>query len=237
MRFLDSVDTNVLTPIFSVLALGNLLLAVFNLFPGYPLDGGRVLRAYLRRGGSDVNEATILTGRIGQTIGVVMIIFGVFIALAFADFVTGFWTILIGLFLFDAAKSIIQQANEQEQLTVEDVMQLPVVVSPETTVLSFVDNVLPFHRQTAFPVAKDRQLYGILVLRDLKKLTRENFHTTEVSEIMRPITTKHFVDVSTLLSEARALMRTNGISAVGVVDEKGSLVGFMQSKKIKQKFN
>lgn len=235
MTLFDFAGTNILKLLFFVLAVGNFLLAVFNLFPGYPLDGGRVLRSYLRRGGTDVNEATILTGRIGQIIGVVMIIFGVFIALAYADFFTGFWTILIGLFLYDAAKTIIRQTNDLERLIVEDTMQLPISVAPETDILSFVDHVLPFHRQTVFPVAKDRQLYGILALEDLKRLKREDWHKTKILDVMRPITTDYFVEATTLLSEARELMRVNGIGALGVIDAKGNLVGFLQNRKIKRR--
>ena len=234
MTLFDFVGANILKLLFFVLAVGNFLLAVFNLFPGYPLDGGRILRAYLRRGGSDVNEATILTGRIGKIIGIVMILFGIIVALAYTDFITGFWTILIGLFLYDAAKSIIKQTNDLERLIVEDTMQLPVSVEPETTVLSFIDHVLPFHRQTVFTVAKDRQLYGILTLEDLKKLAREDWHKTKILNVMRPITTDYFVEATTLLSEARQLMRVNGIGALGVIDARGNLVGFMQSKKIKR---
>ncbi len=231
MAIFNLLGTNILAPFFFVLALGNFLLAVFNLFPGYPLDGGRVLRAYLRRGGTDLNEATILTGRIGQGIGAVMLIFGVMIALIRNDFFTGLWTILVGLFLYDAARSIISQTIDLEKMVVEDVMQLPVSVAPETAVAAFVDHVLPFHRQTVFPVAKDRQLYGILALEDLKKLAREDWRKTAISDMMRPITVDYFVEARTPLSEARKLMRENGIGALGVIDEKGNLVGFMQNKK------
>ncbi len=235
MALFDFLNVIVLKYFFLISGSGNFLLAVFNLFPGYPLDGGRVLRAYLRRGGTDLNEATILTGRIGQSIGGVMIIFGISIALIRTDFFNGFWTILIGLFLYDAAKTIIRQTNDLERLTVEDVMLLPVSVAPETNVLTFVDHVLPFHRQTVFPVAKDRQLYGILALEDLKNVAREDWHKTKILEMMRPITTDYFVEAKTQLSEARGLMRENGIGAVGVIDVKGNLVGFMQNKKVSRR--
>ncbi|CAN5564166.1 site-2 protease family protein [soil metagenome] len=235
MAGFNSLGTNILAPLCFLLALGNFLLAVFNLFPGYPLDGGRVLRAFLWRRGADLNEATILTGRCGQIIAVVLIMFGIFVALGRGDFFTGFWTILVGIFLYDAAKSIIRQVNELEKLLVEDVMKLPISVAPETIVLHFVDRTLPLYRQTVFPVAKDRQLYGILALEDLKALAREDWHKTKISDVMRPITTNYFVETDTLLSEARELMRENGIGALGVIDAKGNLVGFMQTKKIRQR--
>ena len=235
MKISDLIGTNILTPLCFLLALWNFLLAVFNLFPGYPLDGGRVLRAYLWRRGTDLNEATILTGRIGQIIAAVLTAFGIFFALVRGDFITGFLTILVGLFLFDAAKSIIRQVNDLEKLTVEDVMRLPVSVAPETDVLHFVDHILPIHRLTVFPVAKNRQLYGILRLEDLKKISREGWHKTKIVDVMRPIKPDYFVESDTLLSDARILMRENGIGALGVIDKRGHLVGFLHNKTKRRK--
>ncbi len=233
MAVFNSFGTNVLAPLFFTLCLLNFLLAVFNLFPGYPLDGGRVLRAYLWRRGTDLNEATALTGRFGQVIGFVLIGFGVFVALVRADFFTGFWTVLVGLFLFDSAKGIIRQVKQSEKLLVEDVMSLPVVVKPETDVLHFVDHTLPLYRHKIFPVAKDGQLYGILTLEDLKKLPRDDWHKTQIQTMMRPVTPDYFVETDTSLLEAKELMRANGIGALGVLDAKGNLVGFLQGNKFK----
>lgn len=235
MAISNALETIILAPLFFVLALGNFLLAVFNMFPGYPLDGGRVLRSYLWRRGTDLNEATILTGRFGQIIGAVLIVFGIWIALVRSDFFTGFWTILIGVFLYDAAKAIIRQVNDSDKIIVEEIMSLPVSVAPEEAVLHFVDHILPRHRQTVFPVAKDKQLYGILALEDLKKLAREDWHKTRILEVMRPITPDYFVETETRLTDARALMRENGIGALGVIDKTGKLVGFVQRKRIRQR--
>ena len=232
---LGTLGKNVLSPLCYILAMLNFLLAVFNLFPGYPLDGGRVLRALLWRRGKDLNEATILTGRFGQIIGVVLIGFGLFVAILRGDFPNGFWTILVGLFLYDAARTIISEINDFENVSVEEVMTLPVSIAPETTVLHFVDNILPMYRQTIFPVARNRQLYGILSLEDLKALPREAWHVKKIQSVMRPITPDYFVESSTLLTEARELMRANGIGALGVIDRKGNLVGFLQRGKIRRR--
>jgi Zn-dependent protease len=131
MTAFGTLGKNILTPLCFFLAMLNFLLAVFNLFPGYPLDGGRVLRALLWRRGKDLNEATILTGRFGQLIGVVLICFGLFVVIVRGDFFTGFWTILVGFFLYDAAKSIILEINDFENLSVEEVMTLPVSIEPQ----------------------------------------------------------------------------------------------------------
>lgn len=229
MTAFNSLGADILARLFFTLCLLNFLLAVFNMFPGYPLDGGRVLRAYLWRRGTDLNEATVLTGRCGQVIAAVFIVFGIFIALLKADFFTGFWTILVGLFLYDAATSIIREVRRAESKIVEDVMKLPVSIAPEMDVLHFVDRILPLHRRTVFPVARDKQLYGMLLLEDLKKLPREDWAKTKIQTVMRPITPNDFVEVDTSLIEAREIMRENGIGAVGVIDARGNLVGFLQS--------
>jgi Zn-dependent protease len=230
-----SPETNILSQIFLYLCLLNFLLAIFNLFPGYPLDGGRVLRSFLWKRGRDLNEATTLTGRFGQFIGIALIVFGAVLIIVSGDFFNGFWAGLVGFFLYDAAKSIIAEVNKFEQLTVEETMMLPNSVEPDSDVLKFVDHVLPFHRRTAFPVAKNRQLYGILLLEDLKKIPREKWRETKIQDVMRPITPDYFVESDIPLTEAKELMRVNGIGALGVIDAKGNLVGFLQRGRIRKR--
>ena len=225
----DWLGTTVLSRLCLLLFLLNLFLTVFNMFPGYPLDGGRVLRSYLWRRGADLDEATILTARCGQVIAVVLIIFGVFVALTRGDFFTGLWTILVGAFLLDSSKGIIGKAEKTDERKVEDQMILPVTIEPEANVQYFVDNILAVHRQTVFLVAAERQLYGILKLEDFKNLPREKWRTTLIKEVMRPITTEYFIESNAPLSEAGILLKENGIGALGVVDDKGELVGFLKN--------
>ena len=226
----NRLEADILARLFFTLFLLNFLLAVFNMFPGYPLDGGRVLRAYLWKRGTDLNEATVLTGRCGQVIAAVFIVFGIVTIFTQADFFTGLWTIMVGLFLFDAAQGIIKEVRDSVERIVEEVMQLPISIAPEIDVLHFVNRILSLHRRTIFPVAKDKQLYGMLTLEDLKKLPRSDWSKTKIQTVMRPITPDYFVETDTPLSEAREVMRANGIGAVGVIDARGNLVGFLQSR-------
>ena len=229
------LGNNILSPLLFVLFLWNMLLAIFNLFPGYPLDGGRVLRAFLWKRGKDLNEATILTGRAGQIISITLVVVGLYIALGRRDYFTGLWTVVVGIFLFDSATKIIKQTNDDELTTVGEVMSLPLAILPEDNVLHFVDNILPLYRQTTFLVAKDKQLYGILTLEDLKTLDRTQWHKTKIHAAMRPITPDYFVESDSFLTDARHLMRENGIGALGVIDEKGQLVGFLQRHRIRRR--
>ena len=219
-------------PLFStalyLLATFNFLICVFNLFPGYPLDGGRLLRAYLWRSGRDINEATVLTGRCGQVIGGMFVAVGLFLAIFRTDdLLTGFWLILIGLFLYDAAASIIKDTRRNANIRLMDVMMLPVQVPPDANLLYFVDHILPMNRQAVFPVAREHQLYGMLLLEDLKAVPRERWHQTPVQNVMRAVTREQFSDMTASVSDARAQMRENGIGAVGVLDNDGRLVGFL----------
>lgn len=232
MTVSNNLGTLILTPLFFLLFFWNLLLAVFNLFPGYPLDGGRVLRSYLWKRGKELNEATVLTGRSGQIIALALVVFGLFIAVIRADFFTGLWTVLVGLFLYDAAAGIIRQIGRIEQVSVADVMSLPVAVAPDSTVAEFVDRLLPLHRQTVFPVARDKKLYGLIRLEDLKKLARDKWHQTKIHEAMRPVEAEYFVAPDAAFNDARRLMRENGVGAVAVIDQSGDLVGFLDQRRV-----
>ena len=220
-----------------LLGAGNLLLAVFNLFPGYPLDGGRVLRAILWRRTGDIKEATRLAGICGMLIAAILIIFGVYMAIApnFQAYFMGFWSVLVGLFLFDAAYSVVKHARGQLKNIVSEAMSAPFSIEPELLISHLIDSVLPLHRQVAFPVAENHQLHGMLALEDLKFLPRERWHLTRARDVMRPIAPRFFVEPNATLDYAQELMKRNGIGSVAVVGKSGELVGFLQTGKFKRK--
>ncbi|MBC7910111.1 MAG: site-2 protease family protein [Pyrinomonadaceae bacterium] len=221
--------------VFFLVFFGNLLLAVFNLFPGYPLDGGRVLRAFLWHRGGNIADATRIAGRFGQVIAFALIAFGVFIVIARRDFFTGLWTVLIGLFLLDAANGVVKNIEGVEQATVKDAMSVPVTIEPDVLVSHFVDAILPMHRQTSFLVARNNRLHGVLTLEDLKALPRERWRQVRASEVMRPVSPLLFVAPSTSIARANEIMRSNGIGALAVIDQSGALVGFLQRGTLKQR--
>ena len=192
---------NATVVVFFLIAWGNLLLAVFNLFPGYPLDGGRVLRALLWRKSGSIQEATRMSGICGILIGGTLILFGMYIIIAPSwrpsqPYFMGGWSILVGLFLLDTAAKVVKGAQNTRLLTAGDVMSPPVTIDPELTINKLIDEVLPLHRQTSFPVALRGRAHGILALEDLKSLPREKWHTTQVKNVMRTINPQLFVDVS-----------------------------------------
>ncbi len=221
----NSAGTDILALLLFTLAIGNFLIAVFNLFPGYPLDGGRVLRAYLWRSGKNLDEATILTGRCGQAIAVVMAAFGLYVVLIRSDLFTGFWAILVGVFLFDSAAGIIREVRAMERHLVDDVMRLPIYVDPEKTVRELVEEILPMHRQHVFLVGRGGRLLGLLLLEDLKDVKRAEWYSVTVASMMRPVSEELFVEIGSSISEAREVCRLNGVGSVAVIDAGGRPVG------------
>ena len=225
--------------IFSLIAWGNFLLAVFNLFPGYPLDGGRVLRAIIWHRSGSITEATRMAGICGILIGGMLILFGAYIMIApnwraSQPYFMGGWSIVVGLFLLDTAAKLVKSAAGARVLTVGETMSAPVAIEPDVTVSKLVDEILPLHRQTSFPVAINKQLHGILALEDLKSLPRERWRATKARDVMRPIGPRFFVDPSATLEYAKELMKRNGIGSLAVVNTKGQLVGFLQNGKLRR---
>ncbi|MBA2731804.1 MAG: site-2 protease family protein [Acidobacteria bacterium] len=215
---------------------GNLLLAVFNLLPGYPLDGGRVLRALLWRRRGNITEATRIAGLCGIFIAVTLIIIGIYMAVSpkVQGTLSGLWSVLVGLFLFDAAAGVVKHARNMKQATVADTMSAPVAIEPDVLISHFVDTILPMHRRVSFPVAKGRQLHGILALEDLKSLPRERWRQTRARDVMRPVDDTLFVESSATMARADEIMQSNGVGSVAVVDHTGQLVGFLQQGRLKK---
>lgn len=223
------------TAFFFFIGAGNLLLAVFNLFPGYPLDGGRVLRAIIWKRSGSIRDATRIAGFCGQLISLVLIAFGVYMVLAptFRAYFMGLWSVLVGVFLLGAATSVVRSVREQ--LTVRDAMAPPVVIEPDLRISRFVDEILPLHRYSSFPVAHGKSLLGILTLEDLKKLPREHWRDRQVRDAMRPVNSSMFVKAAADIEAANELMQGNGVGAVAVIEESGELVGFLRRGRVKRR--
>ena len=111
----------------------------------------------------------------------------------------------------------------------------PITIAPELVVSTLIDEILPLHRQTSFPVAFNQQLHGILALADLKSLPRERWHTTHARDVMRPIGPRFFVQPSTTLNHARELMKRNGVGSLAVINNNGELVGFLQGGTLRRR--
>lgn len=223
--------------LFFFLGAGNLLLAVFNLFPGYPLDGGRVLRAIVWKRTGNMREATRIAGFCGQLVSLVLIAFGIYMIVAptFRAYFMGLWAVMVGVFLLGSATSVVR--GTREPATVRDAMAPPVPVAPDLPIHRFVDELLPLHRQTTFPVAHNGKLLGILSLEDLKKVPRSEWRTRRARDVMRPVNSSMFVPENATIESANQVIDSGAIGAVAVVNTNGHLVGFLRKGQLKRRRN
>jgi Zn-dependent protease len=175
----------------------NITLGIFNMVPGFPLDGGRVLRALLWWATKDLRRATQIASRIGQAFAWLLMGLGVLMMLGRevpyfgSGFGSGAWLLLIGWFLNSAARAsyehlMLQQALED--VPVRDIMRSDVrTVSPDMTIAELFRDVLIWTDQRAFPVVRDGQLLGLVQADHAGDLTRDRWNEVRVSDVMIPL--------------------------------------------------
>lgn len=181
----------------------NLYLGVFNMAPGFPLDGGRVLRAILWYLTGDITRATRVVSWIGQGFAALLVTGGVLMFVADkALWLNGVWLIFIGIFLWQVAAAGYEQVvvhSALAGLTVKDIMTTDVVTVESTTILrSLIDNYFMKYRHARFPVIEDNKMIGIVTLNDVKDTPREEWDFTRTRAVMQPLMQEEIVppDVS-----------------------------------------
>jgi Zn-dependent protease len=151
--------------VLSWLGLMNLFLFAFNMLPAVPLDGGRVLHAGLWKLRGSLSWATQVAGRMGQLLGVLMIVGGVLLAL-YDDFASGLWLMLIGWFVAAGASAETETSTSREALSglyVSDAMvRRPVTVRSDQTLREVVEDVFGATPHAAYPVADNGRAIGLL---------------------------------------------------------------------------
>lgn len=196
------------TALFSYLAQLNLILGVFNLIPGFPMDGGRVVRALIWQKSGDFFYATRKASGYGQKIALFFVFFGLFSL--FAGFTGGLWLMLIGWFLHTAAQASYQQASLQQTLAgvkVRDIMTREIIAMPsDLTVESAVNEYFLRYGYGGFPVLAKEKFLGFVTLKEVKDVPRERWHEVNVSEILTPHDRKWEISESDDAMKALELM-------------------------------
>jgi Zn-dependent protease/CBS domain-containing protein len=168
----------------------NLMLAFFNLVPGFPLDGGRVLRAILWAISGDLQNATLWASNMGRLFAWTLMGFGVLQSFGGA-FVQGIWLLLIGWFLNNAARGsytqlLVQQAFDE--LIVGNLMRTHFeVVPPDLTLDAFVNELLLRSAQSAWPVVEEGKAIGLITFDDARATSEAERITQTVRDVMSPI--------------------------------------------------
>lgn len=174
----------------------NVLLAVFNLVPGFPLDGGRVLRAILWGITGDIYRATRWAAGMGQLFAWVLIasgfamILGLHVPYFGTGVVGGMWLALIGWFLNNAALMSYRQLLAQRSLEGVSVSSMMLSsfasVAPDTSVATLVDDYLLASDQRTYPVLEGGRLVGLVSLEDVRKVAPDERAARIVEDIMTP---------------------------------------------------
>jgi len=210
-----------LTSVLAYLAGLNLLLALFNMVPAFPLDGGRVLRAVLWHFKNDLRGATRTTSRIGAAFGVGLIVLGVF-SVVQGSIIQGMWFFLIGLFLRSAAQMSYQQLLLRRALEGEPVARFmqrdPVVVPRSISVAQLVEDYIYRHHFKMFPVVDGERLVGCVSTRDIRRLPQEEWDRQSVGTVTELCGPGNTVPPETDAVQALALMTRNRSSGLMVVD-------------------
>lgn len=218
-----ATDIPEIHPMAGYLGVMNLFLAVLNLMPGFPLDGGRVLRSLLWGVKRNMLEATRIASNIGRVFAGVLMGAGMVIILA-GGFLTGFWCLLIGWFLWNAAESHYQMLLFQTGL--HGVAIGPLIernvprVPPDLTLYELAhDHVLRHNRRVFFvsPV-EDGDIQGLITLSDLRKVPQAEWATTSVYRAMTPRDRLIVAGPTTGALDALRLMAEHNINQIPVFE-------------------
>lgn len=214
----------------------NLALMIFNLLPGFPLDGGRILRAIIWSKTGDIKKATYTTSRIGSSLGVFLIIFG-FFNIFTGNFIGGLWFAFIGIFLKGAADSGYQQLLTGRLLhgiKISEIMTCDLITIKDSITLDkLVDDYFFKHRYNSYPVVSNERLLGIVSIYDVKQVPREDWNKVDVRRILDSKIISLCVSPDDDATIAISKMISKGLGRIPVLDN-GKLVGIVSHRDIMQ---
>jgi Zn-dependent protease/CBS domain-containing protein len=214
----------------------NVGLGVFNMIPGFPLDGGRVFRAIVWAITKNADRSTRIAARLGQVVAFLFILGGLWGFFGGAGF-NGLWTAFIGWFLMDAAQASYAQVDVAAAfrgLRVSEVMSRDCpVVNRGMSLQDFVDTCVLRTAQRCFAVEDRGRLVGLITLRDVGAVPRDRWESTTVHEVMRPLEELHVITPDTQVLDALKLMAGNDINQLPVVAN-GALQGTVSRSHLMQ---
>jgi Zn-dependent protease len=216
------------------LAAINALLGAFNLLPGFPLDGGRLVRATAWKRGGDLLRATWIASTSGKVMAVLTMAAGG-VAFILGGFLTGVWFLVIGWFLFSQAgagyRSVLSRRVLRGLRVSDALTQEFALARPEMTLDAFVSRCARDYHHRYYPVLSNYRLVGLISLSDVEKFPRRDWLKTSVSEAMTPEDRLVTVAPSDELTKAASLMAEFELGQLPVVD-RDRLVGFVTREGI-----
>lgn len=213
----------------------NLLLAVFNLLPGFPLDGGRVLRSLVWRSTGDLVKATRVASRAGRILGGIVIAIGIFEVFFLGALVGGLWLVAIGWFLSQAAtssfthlqiKTSLQDVPASRVMT-SDIQEMPAGIDVQQA----VDDYFLQHNYNTFPVTSGYETKGLLTMRAVRELPQDRWSQTRVDEILEPLSEMCTVSPTDTVGDVVPKLMQGEVGRVVVVDH-GEVIGLITPRDL-----
>ncbi|QCJ47045.1 MULTISPECIES: CBS domain-containing protein [Haloprofundus] len=216
--------------VLGYLALTNVLLAVFNMLPGFPMDGGRVLRALLARDRSYA-RATQIAAEVGKAFAFLLGIFGLFANL---------WLVALAFFIYIGASSEAQQTVMKaafQDVTVRDIMtgKEDLHTVEENTSIAELMNRMFTERHTGYPVMRGGRLTGMVTLNDARSVDEVERDAYRVEDVMSRDIASVTPDLDAM--EALQLMQENGVGRLPVIDANGDIVGIVSRTDLMTAFD
>ncbi len=209
--------TSVVTGVARYLASINLLLAIFNLLPGFPLDGGRLFRSLVWKITGDLKKATRIASWGGQFFAYVIMTLGL-VQLFGGNLLGGWWLVLIGWFLANAASMSYQQhliLTGLKGVRAKEVMtRAPETVPDDLSLQTLVDDYFLHRRYQSFPVTHNGRLIGIISLNQVKEMPRSQWVKQTVANTMTPINDTVTVSPETPMTQVLQKMEDSGLRRV-----------------------
>jgi Zn-dependent protease len=216
------------------LAYINGTLGLFNLIPGFPLDGGRVFRAILWGITRNLKRATFIAANVGRAIAFGFILVGVWQILS-GNFGNGIWIAFIGWFLDNAAMSQLRQQELQGLLAghkvSEAMSQSCVTIPAETSLQELVDHHILGRGQRCLVVSRNGKVIGLLTVHSVREVPREQWRSTPAAQVMVPVEQMHWVQPGKELWEALENMDRDGVNQMPVMDH-GEVVGMLSREDV-----
>ncbi|MFQ6058915.1 MAG: site-2 protease family protein [Anaerolineae bacterium] len=213
----------------SWLAWINVALALFNLIPGFPLDGGRVFRAILWAVTGNLRRATQIATGLGRLVAYGFIFWGIWQIFG-GNWADGLWIGFIGWFLENAATASYRRVALQEMLAGHTAREVMMTDCPRIarglTLDALVDQVVLPSGRRCFPVMEDDQVFGLLTLHLIKKVPRERWATSRVEDVMIPLAQLKWVRPDDELTTILDRMTAEDINQFPVMDA-GRLLGMV----------
>lgn len=223
--------------IAGLLAYINLVLALFNLIPGLPLDGGNILKALVWKITGNPYKGVVFASRVGQVVGWIGIIVGALSILGISN-VGSFWTLLIGWFLLQNAGRSAQSATIQDAL---DGLKAEDAIAPDSPIVSanlslreFANNfVIGNGKWSRFLVREESgKFIGTVAVEDMKTIPTSDWPETSVERLTKPVELAITIRPEQSLLEAIALLEQKQLSQIPVIRDNGEVVGLLERSEI-----